>query len=271
LESAISIHDATRRPESAAWFVRPGPQPCPAAPGALSDLLHVLRAAVAAGPDESAFLVAPRRVRGGAMLFPEGAPADAVHVVRSGTFKCVKSSEDGYEQVLSFAGRGAVLGFEAIARGGQPTAAVALEESSVYTLPLAELDLWRRRYPALDRGLQMALSRQLAGAGEIVEMMAAVAAEVRLARFLVWHSARMAEQGLSPRRLRLRMSRRDIASLLGVAHETVSRSFTALAEWGYLHVDNRDVEIVDLDGLRAAGRCTRGMAVGPAGALRVAA
>ena len=89
-------------------------------------------------------------------------------------------------------------------------------------------------------------------------MMAAVAAEVRLARFLVWLSGRMAERGQSPHRLRLRMSRRDIASLLGVAHETVSRSFTALAELGLLRVDNREVEILDAAGLRRCTRSTRG-------------
>jgi CRP/FNR family transcriptional regulator len=44
--------------------------------------------------------------------------------------------------------------------------------------------------------------------------------------------------------LLLRMSRRDIASLPGVSHETVSRSFTALADWGCLRVEFREIEIL---------------------------
>jgi CRP/FNR family transcriptional regulator len=198
------------------------------------------------------------RLRSGATLAHEDAPAESLHVVRSGTFKCQRVAEDGYEQVLSFAAPGDVLGFDAIHRGRHPGSVVALEDSTVFTLPLRELDRLRQHCPALDQGLQHALSRQLAGAGEIAEMMAAVAAEVRLARFLVWLSGRMAERGQSPRRLRLRMSRRDIASLLGVAHETVSRSFTALAELGLLRVDNREVEILDAAGLRRCTRSTRG-------------
>lgn len=63
--------------------------------------------------------------------------------------------------------------------------------------------------------------------------MSAVAAEVRLASFLVQVSQHMAQRGQSPRRLLLRMNRRDIASYLGVAHATASRSFGALAEAGY--------------------------------------
>ena len=68
----------------------------------------------------------------------------------------------------------------------------------------------------------------------------------------------MVELGQSPRRLRLRMCRRDIASLLGVAHETVSRSFTTLAESGFLKVDNREVELLDIARLQARARITRG-------------
>ena len=88
--------------------------------------------------------------------------------------------------------------------------------------------------------------------------MAAVAAEVRLARFLVQSSARATEAGRSPRRLRLPMSRRDIASYLGVAHETVSRAFGALAHAGLVQVNNRDVDVLDMAGLEACARVTRG-------------
>jgi CRP/FNR family transcriptional regulator, anaerobic regulatory protein len=240
-----------------AWFVHRSAMTV-TAPALLHDLLSTLGAAPgAAAPD---FTVPVWRVRAGAVLLREGALCDHVHVVRSGTFKCLKTSEDGCEQVLAFAGAGEVLGFDALCSGHHAASVVALEDSTLFALPLREFDHWRQRSAALDHALQRAVSRQLARAGEIAEMMAAVAAEVRLARFLVWLSGCMAERGQSPRRLRLRMSRRDIASLLGVAHETVSRSFTALSDWGYLRVDNREVEILDADALRACTRNTRGLA-----------
>jgi serine/threonine protein kinase len=107
--------------------------------------------------------------------------------------------------------------------------------------------------------LQHALSSQLARASEIAEVMAAVASEVRLARFLLQRSARMAVYGQSSRQLRLPMSRRDIASHLGVAHETVSRSFGELANWGFISVENREIGILDVEALKAFARMTRGM------------
>ncbi len=231
-----------------------------AAPASLQELLHATGCDAQADASAAGFTVAVWRARAGAVLLHEGAGAETVHVVRSGSFKCVKTSEDGYEQVLAFAGPGEVIGFEAISRRHHTTSVIALEDSTVFSLPLRELDRWRQRFPSLDHALQFALSRQLARAGDVAEMMAAVAAETRLARFLVWLSGCMAERGQSPRRLYLRMSRRDIASLLGVAHETVSRSFSALADWGCLRVDNREVEILDEAALRACTRGTRGPA-----------
>ena len=76
-------------------------------------------------------------------------------------------------------------------------------------------------------------------------------------RFLVHYSERMKTSGQSSERLLLRMCRRDIASHLGVAHETVSRSFSALVELGFLRVNNRAVDILDLERLRLLSTSTR--------------
>ena len=160
--------------------------------------------------------------------------------------------------MLGFAGRAEVLGFDAVCMEFHPTAAVALEESSVYVVLVRDLFTSAQRIPALDRIVALAVSRALTQRGELADLMAAVAAEVRLARFLMQLSVRMEACGQSPRRFHLRMSRRDIASHLGVAHETVSRSFSALAGWGVVDVNNREVEILDMDRLRALARSTRG-------------
>ena len=89
--------------------------------------------------------------------------------------------------------------------------------------------------------------------------MSAVAADVRLARFLVQLSAQMAERGQSSRRLLLRMNRRDIANHLGLAHETISRAFRVLSDAGWLRVEDREVEILDLEGLTHCAHATRSL------------
>lgn len=245
----------------------------PASPGGM--VVHLARVALVSERDSLSHLLAligvdpegtkgasdvpllVRRVAAGDALFHEGLAASAIHFVRSGTFKTIRTAEDGYEQVLGFPARSEVLGFDALGRGVHPTGAIALEDSNVYAILVTEMTALAERHPALARGLHRAASLALARHGQIAEVMAAVAAEVRLARFLCHLSQQMAEQGQSPRRFHLRMSRRDIASYLGVAHETISRSFTELAQWGLLQVDNREVEVIDMEGLKRLARNTR--------------
>lgn len=198
------------------------------------------------------------RAQQGAALLHEGEPARTLHVVRSGSFKRVRALEDGYEQVLSLVLPGGLLGVEALHGDVHPSSAVALEDSTLYALPAQVLPSLQQRCPALYEALWRDVSHQLAQAAEIAEMMAPVASDARLARFVLWLSRRMGEAGQSPRRLLLRMGRRDIASLLGVAHETVSRSFTQLADAGCLRVAKREVEILDAHALAQRARCTRG-------------
>ena len=229
----------------------------PVQPSTLADLLHLMGAGAEEQADGASVPIPMRRLHEGDTLFHEGARAEAIYFVRVGTFKTFRTAEDGYEQVLGFAGRAEVLGFDALCKGRHPSAAVGLEDSSVYVILVHDVFSLGQRMPALDRIVHLAVSSALTHRGEVADVMAAVAAEVRLARFLVQLSQRMAECGQASRRFHLRMSRRDIASHLGVAHETVSRSFTALADWGFVRVDNREVEILDLHALKELSRSTR--------------
>ena len=224
----------------------------------LGELIELLGGAadVAAGDCRERFSV--HRIARGATLVHESAHAQTLYVVHSGSFKSVKTAADGYEHVLAFAWRRDLIGYDGLYREHYAFGAVALEDSRVIALPMAALPALRQQYPALDAALQALVARQLAHAGEIAEVMSAVAADARLARFLVQLSARMAEGGQSPRRLLLRMNRRDIANHLGLAHETISRSLRLLCDAGWLRVDNRDVEILDAQALKRCARSTRG-------------
>ncbi|MFO1274335.1 MAG: Crp/Fnr family transcriptional regulator, partial [Rubrivivax sp.] len=218
---------------------------------------QLLRAAEAQMLDELPCPPLVLRVGEGQPVQLEGTRAESIHVVRSGAFKCVRMLEDGYEQVLSFAERGDVLGYDGLCHGVHATTAIALEVSTVYVLPLGTLDALALQAPRLDRALRSAVSRELVDAWRMADMMAAVSSETRLARFVLWCADRAHERGESTRRLRLRMGRREIASFLAVAHETVSRCFTLLARQGVLRVDNREVEILDRAALVIASRGTR--------------
>lgn len=230
---------------------------------AISDFLALIQGAQSrvdpgdVGAIASQLMVQVRYLRAGETLFHEGSPADAIHFVRGGTFKVFRTAEDGYEQVLGFAMRSDVLGFEAYGAAVRPTAAMALENSSTFTIRADEIPRLVGDGSALALGLHCAFGKALRRCQQTVDLLAAVAAEVRLARFLLLMSGEMSARGQSAHRFHLRMSRRDIGSYLGVAHETISRGFTDLANWGIVSVRNREVGILDMERLRRLASSTR--------------
>ena len=199
-----------------------------------------------------------RRVRCDHALVHEGNPFETLYFVCAGSFKSVRVDAEGYEQVQGFALHGDMLGLDGISQGRHVSGAVALEDASVAVLPYAELAHNARRLPAIERLLQRALGAELQRRSETQYLMAPASSEVRVVRFLLHYARRQNALGYSDRRIRLRMTRRDIASYLGVAHETVSRALTALSAIGSIRVNYRDIELVDPAVLRDIQRITRG-------------
>jgi CRP/FNR family transcriptional regulator len=198
------------------------------------------------------------RVAEGATLIHEGAPLRHLFLVQAGWLKRVVTGEDGYEQVVDFTSRQALLGTDALANGRHRRGVVALEDSWVYALPWHDVYPLFQRMPAFAARWHAALAREILRADETAWTMAAVGAEKRTARFVLLLARRMAELGESRSRLHLHMGRRDIGSHLGLAHESVSRALTTLADAGMLRVENREVEILDALALSRFALSTRG-------------
>ena len=76
-------------------------------------------------------------------------------------------------------------------------------------------------------------------------------AEARLASVLLTLSERFATRGFSANDFNLSMSRGDIANMLGLAVETVSRLFSHFQEEGLIKVERKHVQILDKDRLAA--------------------
>lgn len=225
-----------------------------------SDVLRWAGMAHLASPRTDIISFPLRRVLAERALVHEGQPFEMLHMVSGGSFKYLQTDIEGYEQVLGFAIHGDMIGLDGL---GQPThtvGAVALEDSTVVVIPFRELLALGHEVPALEALLHHAAGAEVLRRGETQYLMAAPSSEVRVARFLLQLAQRQAALGHSASRLRLCMTRRDIASYLGVAHETVSRAFTKLAQDGCITVSQRDIELIDLPALRELQRMTRGRA-----------
>ena len=192
-----------------------------------------------------------RPVEKSKFLFRIGEPFKSLYAVRSGSFKTYTTTEDGTEQVIGFHLPGELLGLDAINDNAHVCSAKALETASVCEIPFEKLESLSREIPGLQHHLLQLMSKEIKQDQDLLMMLAQMPAETRLANFLIGLSKRFKQRGYAPNEFNLSMSRSDIANLLGMAVETISRLFSSFQESGLLHVDRKHITILDMDGLKS--------------------
>lgn len=208
---------------------------------------------------EGALVPRVRTVRRGALLFRRGEPFREIAAPRVGFFRTRVLVPPLRELVTGFQMAGDLIGVEGADTGAYACDVVALEDAQVCVLDFAAaVDLCSDSAGVLrqfQRATAAVMERQLA----LIALLAhPVPAERRLAAFLHDWLLRLRRVGLAGREGRemlLRMRRAEIASLLGLSLETVSRCFTRLQAEGLIEAENRHVIVLDEPGLaRLAGR-----------------
>ncbi len=94
------------------------------------------------------------------------------------------------------------------------------------------------------------MSREIVREHSVMLLLGSMSAEERLAAFLLNLSQRFEARGYSRSEFVLRMTRAEIGSFVGLKLETVSRLLSRFAADGLLEVNQKNVHIVDPDGLR---------------------
>ncbi len=182
-------------------------------------------------------------------LFHEGSRLGQAYLVVAGVLKTYLLYENGEEQVLDFHLPGDVIGLDALTDEPSYCSAMALDTSSV-----RELELPDPEAALVSGGTDAALV--LAGMHRAIRRlsrrlhMASTCTDQRLAGFLLEFAESQGRRGCSQRQLRLPMRRRDLACYLGLATETLSRTFTRLQQQGLIEVDNYDIVLLDQKGLQ---------------------
>jgi CRP/FNR family transcriptional regulator len=186
----------------------------------------------------------------GDYLYRTGDRFKSLHAIHGGSFKTRVLHEDGREQVTGFLMPGEIIGLDAICTDFHTCEALAMEPSEVCELPFAKLEELSRDIPSLQRHLHKIMSREIVRDQGIMLLLGSMRAEERLAAFLLNLSQRNAAHGMSATHLKLRMSRLEIGSYLGLKLETISRAFSHFQGDGLIQVKARSVELLDLARLR---------------------
>ena len=191
------------------------------------------------------------RVRRGASLYRCGERFTSLYAVRDGFFKCMAQLENGRDQVTGFSMIGEVMGLDGIGPERHASTTIALEDSEVCAIPFAGLQQLAHEIPGLQRHFNKMMSREIEREHGMILQLGSMNAEERLAMFLLNLSQRFAARGCSRSEFKLRMTRGEIGSYLGLKLETVSRTFSRFQEERLIAVQHKFVRILDSAGLEA--------------------
>ena len=199
--------------------------------------------------------LARRRYRRGEVIFHQGDPGDALHIVARGSVKIGFISTDGDEAIIATLRTGDFFG-ELTLIDGAPRSATATATEPTETLLLARFRFRQllESNPTLRDTLETSLAAEVRRMNDHVEELHFLDLEGRLAARLV----RLVEEREPGARgvveLPFAYSQGDLAAMIGGARQSVNRVLRGLEREGLVRTEGDRLFISDLARLEERGR-----------------
>jgi CRP/FNR family cyclic AMP-dependent transcriptional regulator len=191
-----------------------------------------------------------RHFRRNEVIFHQGDPGDALHVITSGAVKILLPSPEGEEAIIATLKEGDFFG-ELALLDGQPRSATAtaVEPSETLTLPRDVFRELVEKHPELRDALFAALATLLRRITKHVEELHFLDLAGRLAARIA-QLARQAEPGAT-RSIELDWpyTQSDLAAMIGGTRQSVNRLLADLIDGGIVQLEHERLVVTDLDAL----------------------
>ena len=191
-----------------------------------------------------------RTLEPGESLMWEGEDSVLVANVIEGVLKLSTGTEDGREQIVGVVYPSDFIGRPFGATSGHGV--TALTEARVCVFSRRDFDAFAREHPALEHKLLQRTLAELDRTRRWMLLLGRKSASEKLATFLLEMSERLIDPGcgdapeLPLKRFALPFSRQQVADVLGLTIETVSRQFTRMKAEGLIDLPSRR-EVIILD------------------------
>lgn len=186
-----------------------------------------------------------RWVAKGETIFSAGDSAQLCATLVSGALKIADYGEDGSERILSLIHPAGLVGemFTAVARHD----VVALTDSELCLFDRADYDKAVDRFPALAKALLRRSTEDLSDARALIALQSRRSAQAKVAGLILAMAKAASHSSCHPSaRFDLPLSRGEMASLLGITIETVSRILSRLERERLVQRHGaRGIELID--------------------------
>ena len=185
-------------------------------------------------------------------VFSEGDPSEWFYVVKKGKVKITKLSHDGKEIILEIIAPMDFFGGVAVMRGfPYPANAVAMEETEVLKISRRNLMSILDRFPSLMYCMATNIGDRIKGSHETLKSIALEKVEARIASLLIKLADKAGEETPDGTAINMKLTKQDIAEMVGTTVETSIRTMSKLSKSGLLSSKAGRIVIRDLDKLKS--------------------
>lgn len=190
------------------------------------------------------------KLKKGQTLFSEGQPGDRLYLVVSGKMKLSHASGDGRESVFMVLGPSDMFGELSLFDPGPRTStAIAVTDCEVLGLSNKDLRPWLTEHPEVVQSLLQALAHRLRRTSETMSDLVFADVPGRVAKALLELGEKFGTKTSSGLNVHHDLTQEELAQLVGASRETVNKALADFASRGWIRLETRSVELLDLDRL----------------------
>lgn len=182
-------------------------------------------------------------VAAGSRIYRDKEPGEFLYTLRKGLVKLVNSLPDGSQRIVGMAGSTDVIGLEVLVQPHYDTDAVVVVDAELCRIPLAVVRGLSDENPVVHEELMRRWQKALKEANRWLTDLSTGSARQRIARLLLMLDCK----GNIHCEL---LNREDMAGVLGLTVETVSRIIADKKRAGVLRKDSNNCYICDIDQLK---------------------
>jgi len=192
-----------------------------------------------------------RRYERGKVIAHPDDPPDTIYLVKEGRVKLCRYSAGGRVQILALLERGNIFGERALVGAPEAVHCEAFDDTLICVLRRRDFEELIRSKPEMAMRVMKVLADRLKQAEETIESLAFRDVPERLALLLMRLAEAYGEPHGGGRRLALRFTHQDLASMIGATRETVTNVLHRFRDDGLITVEDRHIVIRDLGRLEA--------------------
>lgn len=183
----------------------------------------------------------------GEVIFAEGTNPEGLYCVHSGKVKLSSLSEQGKNSILSIVAGGGLIGHKSLfTNNPYPATATMLEDGEVCFLDKKFFFDFLKQEPSVSMELIVRLSKEIGAKNQSITGLTQKSVKARLAAYLIDAAHNFGKERSDGIEITVKLSREELASIIGTATETLIRLISDFKDEGYLRQEGKTMIVLDM-------------------------